>query len=301
MIDPIILLAFPAFGLTMLLEWLLLRKHPEHKGYALGDSFGSLSMGNGFVLLDMGWKLVIVGFFAWLYQFRLFDLEPVWWTWLLLLFLDDFCMYWCHRMGHEVRLMWCGHHNHHSSEHYNLSTALRQSWTEQLVHPLFWAPLPLLGFPVEMIIIQMALNLLYQYWLHTELIGDMGRFGWLFNTPAYHRVHHGRNAQYLDRNYAGIFILWDRIFGTFEPECEAADYGVTTPIDSHNPFYIAFVEYGAWLRDVRSARSLRGVLGYTFARPGWREDGNHRTAPVMRAEWEQAQAPGGPAPQGTSG
>ncbi len=283
MIDPLLLLAIPAFVLTMVIEGALLRRHPDKKGYAAADSFGSLSLGVGYLVLDAGWKLVMVGFFAWLYQFRLFEIQPAWWSWLILLFLDDLCMYWSHRAGHEVRLFWCAHHNHHSSEHYNLSTALRQSWTEQLYQPLFWAALPLLGFPVEMIIIQMAVNLLYQYLMHTELVRDMGAFGWVFNTPSHHRVHHGKNPRYLDRNYAGIFILWDRLFGSFEPETEAPDYGVTVPVGSHNPLVIAFAEFRALGRDLRGAETWRGRLGHLLLRPGWREDGQHQTAPVLRA------------------
>lgn len=283
-IDPVFLLALPFFGLTMLLEWLALRKRRHLKGYTARDSFGSLGMGVGFLVIDVGWKGVMIAFFAWLYQFRLFDLEAVWWTWLLLVVLDDFCMYWSHRLGHEVRLLWCAHHNHHSSEHYNLSTALRQSWTEELYKPLVWAALPLLGFPVEMILVQMALNLLYQYWLHTELIGKLGWFGLVFNTPSHHRVHHGRNARYLDRNYGGIFIVWDRLFGTFQAEDEPVDYGVTVPVRTFNPARIAVAEFAAMGRDLRAARTWRGRLGAIFARPGWREDGRHRTAEIMRAE-----------------
>lgn len=291
MLDPVFLLALPAFGLTMGLEWAMLRRHPEgRKGYTLPDTLGSLGMGVGFLAVDAVWKVVTIGFFAFLYQHRLFDLPATVWTWLLLVPLDDLCMYWSHRLGHEVRLFWCAHHNHHSSERYNLSTALRQSWFEDLYRPLVWAPLPLLGFPVELIVLQGALNLLYQYWLHTELIGDMGRFGLVFNTPAFHRVHHGRNPRYLDRNYAGIFIVWDRLFGTFEPETEPSDYGVTTPLTTHNPLRIAVAELQALGRDLRGARSLRGALGYVFARPGWREDGQHRTSVVVRAEALAAEA-----------
>ena len=306
MIDPVILIALPFFALTMLLEaaalWrdnrvaTALGQRAPHKGYHLRDSVGSLSMGVGFVALDVFWKIVMVGFFVWLYQFRIFDIQPVWWAWVLLLFADDFCMYWSHRLGHEVRVLWCSHHTHHSSEHYNLSTVLRQSWTEQLQHPLIWGILPLLGFPVEMVLVQMAVNLLYQYTLHTELIGDMGRFGLVFNTPAFHRVHHGRNPQYMDRNYGGIFIFWDRLFGTFEPEGDPVDYGVTVPINSDNPLRIATAEFVAMGRDVGAAQTWRGRLGSVFGRPGWREDGHHQTSRVVRARWEAAQHnAGGPA------
>lgn len=287
-IDPVYLVALPIFGVTMLLEWWLLGGRSDLKGYTLWDSFGSLSLGVGYLVLNAGWKLVMVGLFLWLYQFRLFDLPTSLGTFALLVFAEDLCMYWYHRAGHEVRLLWCAHHNHHSSEHYNLSTALRQSWTEQFYKPLVYAVLPLLGFPVELIILQMALNLMYQYWVHTELIGTLGWFGWVFNTPSHHRVHHGRNTAYLDKNYGGIFILWDRLFGTFQAETEPVDYGVKSPVGSDNPFRIAFSEYANLWRDARSAQTWRGTLGYVFAPPGWREDGNHQTAAALQRQQQAA-------------
>jgi sterol desaturase/sphingolipid hydroxylase (fatty acid hydroxylase superfamily) len=285
--DLILLAAIPAFGLSMALEaWKLRGGDHGHKGYTPADSFGSLSLGIGYLGIAAVYKVVFVGAMLWLYQFRLFDIEVGLLSWLALVVLDDLCMYASHRAGHEVRILWCAHHQHHSSDHYNLSTALRQSWTEHLTAPLFWAILPLIGFPVEMILVQMALNLLYQYWLHTELIGDMGRFGWVFNTPAFHRVHHGRNPQYLDRNYGGIFIVWDRLFGTFEPEGEPVDYGVTNPVGSDNPFRIAAHEYLHLWEDLRQVRSLRGALGVVFGPPGWSESGRHQTAADARRSWE---------------
>jgi sterol desaturase/sphingolipid hydroxylase (fatty acid hydroxylase superfamily) len=284
--DLIILAAVPAFVLSMAVEAWKLRGDDHHKGYTPADSFGSLSLGIGYLGIAAVYKVVFVGVLVWLYQFRLFDLEVGLGAWLALVVLDDLCMYASHRAGHEVRILWCAHHQHHSSDHYNLSTALRQSWTEHLTAPLFWGILPLLGFPVELILVQMALNLLYQYWLHTELIGDMGRFGWVFNTPAFHRVHHGRNPQYLDRNYGGIFIVWDRLFGTFEPEGEPVDYGVTNPVGSDNPLRIAAHEYLHLWQDLRRVRSLRGALGVVFGPPGWCEDGDHCTAADARRSWE---------------
>ncbi len=298
MMEPILLLAFPWFGFTMAVEaaWLwrekgvraVLGQPNPFRGYTLSDSFGSLGMGIGSVAVNAVVNIGFVAILTWLYSFRWLDIQPGIWSWLALILLDDFAMYWSHRFGHEVRLMWCGHHNHHSSSHYNLSTALRQSWFENFFHPIFWGFLPLLGFPVEMILTQMALNLLYQYWLHTELIGDMGWFGWVFNTPSFHRVHHGRNPQYMDRNYGGIFIIWDRLFGTFEPEKEVVDYGVTVPVGSDNPLRIAFAEYRAWWSDMRSVQTLRGALGVTLGPPGWREDGQHKTARIARQHWEEA-------------
>lgn len=283
--------AIPFFLGTVGLEsWLLYRKRREGgsesklAGFTTKDSIASLSMGLGFLAVNAGLRLLPFAGLAWLYQFRLFDIEPVWWAWVLLLFAEDFCYYWFHRLHHEVRMLWAAHVNHHSSTHYNLTTALRQSWTTPFTGFIFWAPLPLLGFPVSMILIQKSISLLYQYWLHTELIGRLGWFETIFNTPSHHRVHHGRNPIYLDRNHAGIFIIWDKIFGTFEPEAERVDYGLTKNIQTYNPVRIAFHEWTAMARDVWGARTWRGRLGYLVMPPGWTEDGSGKTSMTLRRE-----------------
>lgn len=289
--------AIPLFLLTLGIErWLVLRKEQREgaelklAGFTTKDSFASLSMGLGFLLIEATLKLLPFAGLAWFYQFRLFDIPVAWWSWILLLFAEDFCYYWFHRLHHEVRALWAAHENHHSSTHYNLTTALRQSWTTPFTGFLFWVPLPLLGFPIEMILIQKSISLLYQYWLHTELIDRLGWFGVVFNTPSHHRVHHGRNPIYLDRNHAGIFIIWDKIFGTFEPEGEAVDYGLTKNIHTYNPVRIAFHEWSAMLRDAWKAKSWRGRLGYLLMPPGWTEDGEGKTAPVLRREYLAGQA-----------
>ncbi len=284
--------AIPFFLATIGLEWWLLvrgeRKEgtrTELVGFTTKDSFASLAMGVGFLVVEIILALLPFAGLAWLYQFRLFDIPVVWWSWILLLFAEDLCYYWFHRLSHEVRILWAAHINHHSSTHYNLTTALRQSWTTPFTGFIFWAPLPLLGFPIEMIIIQKSISLLYQYWLHTELIGKLGWFGKVFNTPSHHRVHHGRNPIYLDRNHAGIFIIWDKLFGTFEPEGEAVDYGLTKNIHTYNPFRIAFHEWASMLRDAWNAKTWRGRVGYLFLRPGWTEDGAGKTAPALRHDY----------------
>jgi sterol desaturase/sphingolipid hydroxylase (fatty acid hydroxylase superfamily) len=282
--------AIPLFLVTVGLEaWLVRRRErkegPTLAGHTTKDSFASLAMGVGFLVVEASLKLLPFAGLAWLYQFRIFDIRPAWWSWLLLLVAEDFCYYWFHRLHHEVRTLWAAHINHHSSTHYNLTTALRQSWTTPLTGFLFWAPLPLLGFPVEMILIQKSISLLYQYWLHTELIDKLGWFGIVFNTPSHHRVHHGRNPIYLDRNHAGIFIIWDKMFGTFEPEAEPVDYGLTKNIHTYNPVRIAFHEWASMLKDVWNAKTWRGRLGYLVMPPGWREDGSGKTSHALRYEY----------------
>ena len=247
------------------------------RGYESRDAVASLAMGLGIV--------VLAGYTA-LYEYRLFDLPHAGWVWALAFLGDDFCYYWFHRASHEVRFLWAAHENHHSSRYYNLSTALRQSWTTPLTGPVFWAPLALLGIPPVMIFTAMAVRLVYQFWLHTELTGRLGPLEWVFNTPSHHRVHHGRNVQYLDRNHGGILILWDRLFGTFEPEGEPVDYGLTTNIETFNPLHIASHEWRKMGSDVRRAGSLREALGAIFAPPGWSADGRTLTAHQLRARRE---------------
>ncbi len=274
---------FPVFVLLLALEAWATRGGRERggrpiRGYEARDAAASLAMGVGNVLISIGTKLVVLAAYTALYRYRLFDLSSAWWVWVVAFVGDDFCYYWFHRASHEVRFLWAAHENHHSSRYYNLSTALRQSWTTPFTGPIFWAPLALLGVPPLMIFTTMAISLVYQFWLHTELIGRLGPFEWVFNTPSHHRVHHGRNVQYLDRNHGGILIVWDRLFGTFEPEDEPVDYGLTTNIHTFNPLGIAFHEWRTMFRQVAAAGSLRDALGALFAPPGWSADGSSLTA-----------------------
>lgn len=287
-LDPM-LLAIPFFSVTMAAEFLALRKRGDLKGYSLIDSAGSLTQGVGYLVTNALWRIVALGALAWISQHALFDIGFAWWAWPVVFVLDDLLFYWFHRFGHEVHLGWAAHHTHHSSEHYNLSTALRQSWTEQLYHPLFTVPLILLGFPLEMLIASWSFSLLYQYWLHTELIGSMGWFGLVFNTPSHHRVHHGANPEYLDRNYAGVLIVWDRIFGTFEPERAPVVYGTTTGFDRQQPLIVAFHQTGVMLGAFVGARTMRARLMAFLGPPGWSEDGLGTTATEQR---QAALSPG---------
>lgn len=297
--DALIYWAIPVFILTMVAEALwarrAVREGRDIRGYALKDTAANLSMGLGNLAITSGVKLGLMILWMGLYELRLFDLPTnSAWTWVALFFAEDLCYYAFHRGSHGIRLFWAGHVNHHSSTSYNLSTALRQSWTSSVAF-VFWLPLPLLGFHPLMVLTQQAVSLLYQYWLHTEAIDRMPRwFEAVFNTPSHHRVHHGRNALYLDRNHAGILIIWDRLFGSFEPERARPDYGLTTNLSTYNPLRIAFHEWAAIGRDVRAARSVREVLGYVFGPPGWRPDTLEDTASARRARALAAESAGAP-------
>jgi sterol desaturase/sphingolipid hydroxylase (fatty acid hydroxylase superfamily) len=266
--------AIPFFVLLLVVEALSFRQYEgELAGYELRDTRTSLTMGLGNVTINVAWKLVVVAIYAALYELtplRLDPHSPL--TWLGLFLADDLAYYWFHRVSHESRVFWASHVVHHSSEHYNLSTALRQTWVPMTYLP-FWLPLLLVGFPPWMVLLAQSWSLIYQFGLHTERIGRLPRvLEAVLNTPSHHRVHHGSNEAYLDRNYGGILIVWDRLFGTFVPEGERVRYGLTTNIGTFRPLAVAFGEYGALWRDVCAARGLRDRLGVLFHGPGWRPD-----------------------------
>jgi len=258
--------------------------------YEARDTAASLAMGVGNVLVTFAMTGVTLGAFFLAYNHRLFELGTGAWTWLLLFVAEDLVYYGWHRASHEVRILWAAHENHHSSQHFNLSTALRQSWTTPLTTLPFWIVLPLLGFHPWMVLTVSSISLIYQFWIHTELIHRMGPFEWIFNTPSHHRVHHGANVEYLDRNHGGILIVWDRIFGTFEPERARVRYGLTKNIESFNPLRIAFEEWGRLLRAAFHARSLGEAASYLFRPPGWSPDGSTRTARELRRELSRSGA-----------
>jgi sterol desaturase/sphingolipid hydroxylase (fatty acid hydroxylase superfamily) len=284
--------AVPVFFGLLLIELLAsrLRLPPGARGYEWRDAFTSLSLGLANVLVTALTKAGATLAFLTAYHFRLFDLGTGWPAWLMLFVADDFCYYWFHRVHHEVRLFWAAHVNHHSSRFYNLSTALRQSWTTPITGPIFWVPMALLGFHPAMILTAQAVSLIYQFWIHTEFIGRLGPLEWLLNTPSHHRVHHGSNVEYLDRNYGGILILWDRLFGSFEPERAPVDYGLTTNIDSFNPIRVGFHEWVAMFRDAAHANGWRQRLGHVFQPPGWSPDGRSLTARQLKARAAGRQA-----------
>ena len=280
----LIAIAVPAFVLLVALEaWMAhRRRRPGIVGYERRDTFASLAMGVGNVGIAAVTKGGAVGLWFLVYQFRLFDPGSGWKAWLLLIVAEDFCYYVFHRASHEIRFFWAAHVNHHSSQHYNLSTALRQSWTTPITGPIFWAPLALLGFHPAMILTAQAISLIYQFWIHTEWIGRLGPLEWLLNTPSHHRVHHGANVQYLDRNYGGILIVWDRLLGSFEVEDEPVRYGLTRNIRSFNLLHIAFHEWLAMGRDALRAQGWRERLAYLLRPPGWSPNGSTLTARQMQ-------------------
>jgi sterol desaturase/sphingolipid hydroxylase (fatty acid hydroxylase superfamily) len=282
---PIILFAIPFFILTIILELVVAAKN-----YTTKDTIASISMGIGNVLLGFLSKVIILASFFFIYNnFRFFTIPVVWWSFILIFFLDDFSYYWFHRISHECRLFWASHVVHHSSKHYNLSTALRQTWSGGFYTFIFWLWLPLLGFHPGMIVFQMAVSLLYQFWIHTETIKKLPfSLEYVLNTPSHHRVHHGSNPIYLDRNHGGILIIWDRLFNTFQEELdsEKMTYGLVVNIDTYNPVKIAFLEWISLFNDAFSSKmSFISRIKYLINPPGWKHDGTGKLSDDLRQDY----------------
>jgi len=286
--DKLLIYALPIFLIVIMVEAWVSRSEQKDL-YERKDFIASI------------WMLVLTAIvefipkaLAFIAFFYLHELSPLgdvvgrqWWAWGFLLVLDDFTYYWFHRMNHEVRLFWAGHVPHHSSQKMNFGTALRQGVGERVHKYLFWLWLPFLGFDAMMLFVAMSINLLYQFWVHTELVDKMPSwFEFVFNTPSHHRVHHASNIRYLDCNHAGVFIIWDRLFGTFSPEMKAEKviYGLTMNIDTYNPIKVAGHEYASIWRDVKSTTSWSEKMSYVFKAPGWSHNGKDRRAKVLRKE-----------------
>ena len=283
----IVMLSIPLFVGLMVAEIAWIKLKGKGGAYETRDTATSLLMGAGNVVAGIALGFVTYGFFTFLWQFRLFDLGTSIAIIALCFVLDDLRYYWVHRFGHRVRWVWASHVNHHSSQHYNLSTALRQTWTATFtLMMVLRAPLILLGFSPEMVLFVGGINLVYQFWIHTEAIGKLPRwFEAVMNTPSHHRVHHGRNPKYLDTNYAGVFIIWDKMFGTFQPEEEPPDYGLVQNLGTFNPLRVAFHEWVNMLRDIsRPGLTPRQRLAYALKPPGWRHDGAGKTSDQIKAD-----------------
>lgn len=284
--DPVTL-AIPFFLLTLAVEaWWLNRRGRSPQ---LKDSATSIGLGLGSLVAGALSAGLVFALATWLHQYRLVDIPLAWWSFALCFVLDDLAYYVFHRSAHRVRWFWASHVVHHSSEAYNLSTALRQTWTGFVsLNFLFRLPLFLIGFPPELVFFCAGLNLVYQYWIHTEAIDRLPSwFEAVMNTPSHHRVHHAVNPRYLDRNYAGVLIIWDRMFGTFEPERadDKVQYGLVTPLRSFNLLRAALHEWGAIARDVMAA-PWRAKLSYLIREPGWSHDNSRETSDMIRGRWQ---------------
>jgi sterol desaturase/sphingolipid hydroxylase (fatty acid hydroxylase superfamily) len=281
----ILFYAIPFFVLLLSIEAWYSYKENKHL-YHTKDTFGSLGLGIGNVITGLFTKAIIFGIFSFLYQYRLFTLSTnLWWYWVLLFFADDLSYYCFHRTSHFVNYFWASHVVHHSSQYYNLAAALRQTWTGNATGAfLFWAWMPLVGFNPLWILFMQQISLIYQFWIHTETIKKLPNIiEYVFNTPSHHRVHHGSNLKYLDKNHGGILIIWDRLFNSFKAEEERPTYGLTNNINSYNPAILALTTWTALIKKVFNSGSFKIGLKYLIKSPGWSHDGSTKTTKQLKA------------------
>jgi alkylglycerol monooxygenase len=282
-VNPIVL-SIPIFFILIGIE-LLVERFTHRDLYRLPDAIANLSCGITSQLSGLFLKIFAIGIYQYLFEhFAFLTLERNWLYWIVLVLLVDLAYYWAHRMSHEINLFWGGHVVHHQSEEYNLSVALRQSSLQVIWTFGFSLPIAFLGFETFDFALIAALNTLYQFWIHTETIGKLPRwFEFIFNTPSHHRVHHGRDPKYIDKNHAGSLIIWDRMFGTFQAEEEKPTYGITKPINSWNAAWANVSHYVDMTQDIKRIPKWSDRFKYLFKKPGWLPDymGGYRPAPPV--------------------
>ncbi len=290
----LIVASIPFFFILIAIE-VVAARWLERRVYRFADSFADLGCGVIEQLLGVLVKATLFAGYLWLYaKGRLFDLPENSWLVFATCFLGvDFLYYWFHRMSHEIGAFWAAHSVHHQSEEYNLSVALRQGSFQSFFSWMFYLPLAVLGFPPAVFITCSALNTLYQFWIHTRLIGKLGPIEWIFNTPSHHRVHHGRNPRYIDRNHAGTLIIWDRIFGTFVEETDEPVYGIVKPLRSFNPLWANFAGWADIARVAAKASRLKDRLQPFVEAPGWRpaEQGGPLVPPEVSRPQDETPYP----------
>ncbi|HEX6892107.1 MAG TPA: sterol desaturase family protein [Chryseolinea sp.] len=292
-LNPIVL-SIPIFFILIGIE-LLIERFTHKDLYRFPDAIANISCGITSQLSGLFLTFLGIGIYTILFeQFAFFHLQATWYYWIILFLLVDLAYYWGHRMSHEVNLFWGGHVVHHQSEDYNLSVALRQSSLQTVWTFAFNLPIALLGFdPIHFVLVS-AFNTLYQFWIHTDTIVKMGWFEYVFNTPSHHRVHHGRNPKYIDKNHAGSLIIWDKMFGTFQAEEEKPTYGITKPLNSWNPIFANVSHYVEMGKDLKRIPSWSDKIKYLFMKPGWMPEslGGYRPAPeVDRLSYKKYETP----------
>ncbi len=252
--------------LLVVLEWIL--STALKKDYYDGlDTISATVIGLVNVGLSALLKIAIFGFILFFYNMVPWSIPKTWWAYILCLVSIDFCRYWAHRVAHINRFWWATHVTHHNSEKYNWSVSFRLGWT-QFIKVIFFVPVALMGFDPVLFFICHQIEVLYQFWIHTEYIRKLpAPIEYIFTTPSHHRVHHSRNKKYIDKNFGSTLIIWDRIFGTFMPETEQADYGITKPVNSYNPITLNFHEWKDLIRDVSKSKSLKEARAMAFTNP----------------------------------
>jgi sterol desaturase/sphingolipid hydroxylase (fatty acid hydroxylase superfamily) len=244
------------------------------------ENFYLMLLNMGIDILMRAFTLFILGYF---FTMKVVQIEHVFLYWFILLILEDFMFYWLHYLDHYVRLFWAVHVTHHSSEEFNLTVGFRSSVFQPLYRFMFFIPIAWLGFEPMDIMLMYSITQIYGILIHTQYVGKLGFLEYIFATPSNHRVHHGSNVAYLDKNMGMVFIFWDRLFGTYQAEEEEVVYGLTTNIPDHLPSTVVFHEWKAMWDDVKKAPNLSAKLGYVFGPPGWSHDGSRKTSEQLRA------------------
>jgi sterol desaturase/sphingolipid hydroxylase (fatty acid hydroxylase superfamily) len=288
-----IVAAIPVFLLLLLAEYLYMRK--KNPAYIrMNDMITNINIGAGQVLTKLLAGLFLFQVYGWVYSFRLVSMPDTIWAYLLTLVVFDFLFYWAHRWGHEINFFWGAHGVHHQSEDYNLSVALRQSWIHAIIAFVIFLPMPFfLGISPKVFFISLSINSFYQFWIHTDVIQRMPKwFEFIFNSPAHHRVHHGRDVKYIDKNHAGMFIFWDKMFGTFQEEEEKPNYGITKPLNSWNPFWANVEYYAGMVKLAQKMSRWRDKLFLLIAKPGWQpqELGGMMSIPEVEKGYQKYDA-----------
>ena len=268
-INSIYVVALPIILLMIFVE-VIVASAKNISAYKTNDSLGTLGLLTGNILMAVSIKGSTLAFHLFLYEFRVFDLVsliPIWILWLMTFVLIDFIFYFYHRISHRSRFLWAIHMSHHSSEEMNFAVAYRQAWLGPISKIPFFMILPLIGLDPTMIAVAGVLSTLWGIVGHTQIINKLGPFEWIFNTPSHHRVHHGSNAQYIDRNYGNLLIIWDRFFGTFEPENEPVKYGLVKNVNTFNPIKITFMGWQEIYQDIKNSKSSKEALGHFFGPP----------------------------------
>ncbi len=267
----LVILAFLAFAiLVALAEFVVELKKKQITRWRLGEMWGSFGVFLVAQLTEKAATIVYVVTFFYVSEWIPWEIPVNHWTTLGAILFVDFLYYWEHRWEHQVRVLWSYHSIHHSSPIYNYTTALRVSFIDGFVTWIFFLPAVLVGFHPVVVLLAIGVMLMYQFWIHNEIIGKMGWYEKIFLTPSQHRVHHGSDAIYLDKNYGAIFSFWDRMFGTHQEELHRPAYGLTKPINTVNPVKIHVHEYANIWRDLKRARSIGEVLQVLFGTPGWK-------------------------------
>jgi sterol desaturase/sphingolipid hydroxylase (fatty acid hydroxylase superfamily) len=265
----LIVLSIPIFFFLIGLE-VLYDRISKRELYRFNDALSNISCGITEQISGVFAKVFTIAAYDLIFQnFRFFDVPATWYWWVLAFIGVDFFYYWAHRLSHEINLFWAGHVVHHQSEEYNLSVALRQGAFQKLFTFYFYFPLAFLGFSTEWFLSISAINLLYQFWIHTEAINKMPVFSWVFNTPSHHRVHHGRDPKYIDKNHGGTFIIWDRLFGTYQEEEEKPNFGVTRQLGTFNPLYAQVTHFVTLGKDLKKMKGIREIWSLLWNKPGW--------------------------------